>query len=190
MRLHPTLQGNGFLQVMAGEWIPHLSSFINAEVFFKVGGYHPGIINGEDVDLCRRIALHGNFAGMPAVVGCVRLGPIGIPTDDANARYDSRMGREAILQMPGVFKHMHGSATSSSWYGRMVRIYITSAIWNIRRKRLFTALSRLCWVMVSLSLGLAGVLSPGFWHALTHAYQSETFAREARVSMSVDNKNA
>src|SRR5690606_12610273 len=64
IQLHHGLQGNCFLQVLAGEWIPLQASVIRAEVFFNLGGFHPLLAGPEDVDLLRRVALHYDPAGV------------------------------------------------------------------------------------------------------------------------------
>ncbi|NJN43454.1 MAG: glycosyltransferase [Anaerolineae bacterium] len=62
IHLRHGLTGNCFTQIMAGEWIPLQSSFIPAEVFFNLRGFLPGLSSMQDVDLCRRAALAGDFA--------------------------------------------------------------------------------------------------------------------------------
>jgi glycosyltransferase involved in cell wall biosynthesis len=48
IQLRHGMNGNCFIQVMAGEWIPLQSSLIDAETFFKVGGFNQSISGPED----------------------------------------------------------------------------------------------------------------------------------------------
>jgi hypothetical protein len=174
--LHSITDGNGFIQVMAGEWIPLLASFISQKVFFTTGGFHPNIVSGEDVDLCRRIALYSDFKKTRAVVACATMDSKDSNRNQLDTRNACLMGREEILQMPGAFKRMRDSANSSFWYGRIVRIYLTSAVWNIQRRRLLTFASRLFYGAIYSAARITHILSPDFWRAILYAYQSESFA--------------
>ena len=176
MDLHSITGRNGFIQVMAGEWIPLLASFIGQEAFFAVGGFHPNMVSSEDVDLSRRIALGGDFEKMRSVVACATMNTRDRSRgckDDLNA---CRMGREGILQMPGAFKRMRDSADNSYWYGRIVRIYLTSALWNMQHRRLLIAGSRLLSGAVYSASKSMHLFSPDFWRSILHAYESESFA--------------
>src|SRR5258706_696371 len=62
IELHHGLNGNCFVQVLAGEWIPLQASLIPAEAFFEVGGFDLRLSGSEDIDLCRRIALTHDLA--------------------------------------------------------------------------------------------------------------------------------
>jgi hypothetical protein len=72
---------------------------------------------------------------------------------------------------------MKASADSGSWYGRLARIYLTSLIWNLRRKHFFTAASRAGSGLASFTLAGPQLFSLDFWQALATAYASDTFAR-------------
>lgn len=173
MDLHSITESNGFLQVMAGEWIPLLSSFIRQKAFFAMGGFHPNIVEGEDVDLSRRIALRGDFEKMSSVVACATMHTRSSCQD---AEISCRMGREEILQMPGAFKRMRDSAKTSYWVGRVVRIYLTSAVWNLQRRRFLISASRLfSGAGYAATKGLH-LPSPDFWRAILYPYESEAFA--------------
>lgn len=177
LELHHQLAGNAFLQVLAGEWIPLQASLIKAEVFFAVGGFNPGLIGPEDIDLLRRIALGHDIAGTEALVACVAMGEEGSTTDYDSHPERSRRARENLLDSEGVFKRLRGSATSNYWHGRIPRAYLTSMVWNIQHKRFFTAVSRVIYGLVSVLLAGSAVISPAFWQAVLKPYRSQTFAR-------------
>jgi glycosyltransferase involved in cell wall biosynthesis len=171
------LGGNCFVQVMAGEWIPLQASLIQAQTFFALGGFNPLLAGPEDVDLVRRVALRGHMAAVEAVVACVGMGVEGSSTDYGRHAEYSRWAREQILNEPGVFARMRASATASSWFGRIVRIYLTSVLWNLVHKRGFTALSRTLYGLLAVALAGRHVLSKGFWRAVVKSYKSETFVK-------------
>ena len=186
IQLQHGMQGNRFIQVMAGEWIPLASSLVRAAAFFERGGFNPLINAGEDVDLCRRIALKGEFAGAPAVVANMVRGSQGTTTDYARLDAYSRMARERILAEHGVHARMRASADSSYWRGRITRAFLTSAVWNLQRGQLFTAASRAANGGVSVLLAGTSLFSLEYWRAVLRSYQSRTFARgfqEARPGL-------
>ena len=175
--LEPELHGNCFLQAMAGEWVPLQASFIRADVFFEVSGFNPLLCGPEDIDLLRRAMLHTDIAGTVQIVACVARGEEGSTTDYEHSIEQSRGARERILSSPGVFARMRGSASSSGWHGRVGRIFFTSAVWNLQRKRFFPAASRLTLGAAGCALAGRHVLSASFWRSLARPYASETFAR-------------
>jgi hypothetical protein len=59
----------------------------------------------------------------------------------------------------------------------MLRIYFTSAIWNLQQKRLAMAASRLASGLAVIVLSHFRIFSVSFWNALLKPYQSLTFAR-------------
>lgn len=171
------LEQNCFTQIMAGEWIPLQSSLIPANVFFELRGFLPGLSSTQDVDLCRRAALMGNFAETKTVVSCVGMGETNSTTHRGKYLGYARWAREQILNMPGAFLRMRGSAPNGEWLGRVTRIYLTSVIWNLQHRKLFTALSRGFYGVVSLLLGLPYLFSKKFWQAIRKPYASTTFAK-------------
>jgi glycosyltransferase involved in cell wall biosynthesis len=177
IQLRHGLNGNCFTQVMAGEWIPLQSSLIESETFFKVGGFNPSITGPEDIDLLRRIALLGDVAEIPEVVSFVSRGDLGSTTDYERSPEASRWAREDILDASGVFARMKASAHNPYWLGRIVRVYLTSLIWNAQRKRLLTSASRgVCTLLGLLSAGV-DLFSIDYWRAVMLPYASETFKR-------------
>lgn len=176
LQLDHGIEGNGFAQTMAGEWIPLQSSMIQTTAFFNIGGFEPLISGPEDIDLLRRIALHGDLASMDAVVAFLGMGAEGSSTDTARHAERSRWAREKILQQPSVFRRMKGSANQSTWRGRWVRIYVTSALWNLKKGNLLIAISRLLHGLAALVYSLPDWFDAQFWHALATSYESGTFA--------------
>lgn len=177
IQLQHGVKGNCFTQIMAGEWIPLQSSLIPANVFFELRGFLPGLSSTQDVDLCRRAALLGDFAETEAIVSCVGMGETNSTTNRAKYLGYARWAREQILNMPGVFARMRGSAPDGEWIGRMTRIYFTSVIWNLQHRQLFTALSRGTYGLGSLLLGVPYFFSGKFWRAIQRPYASTTFAK-------------
>ena len=176
--IHPTLKGNCFTQVMAGEWITLGASFIKSEDFMAIGGFHPLVLVTQDIDLCRRIAFRGDLAGSAEVVACFRMGIGGGSSTnyDRASRY-SRWAREQILNESGVWQRMRDSATSSYWYGRIVRAYLTSAVWNVQHRHGFTAASRALYGLGSMVTAKSHLFSSRFWRAIASKHESESFER-------------
>ncbi|MFO7537727.1 MAG: glycosyltransferase family 2 protein [Chloroflexota bacterium] len=177
IQLHHRLNGNIFLPAMAGEWIPLQASLIASKPFFTLGGFNPLLQGPEDVDLLRRMALHHDIAGTEAIVAYVERGDEGSTTDYGQHPEQSRRAREKILDTPGSFARLRGSMSGAFWHGRISRLYLTSLVWNLRRRRLLTAASRASYTFYSLVLAGPRLLVPAFWRSLSRAYASPTFAR-------------
>lgn len=175
IELYHGMNGNCFVQIMAGEWMPLQTSFIQNKAFFAIGGFHPLVLATQDVDLCRRISLHGDLAESRALVACIGMGTENSSTDYARAYQYSRWAREQILDEPGVFSRLRGSADTPYWQGRMVRAYLTSAVWNLQRGNGFTAVSRTLFGLAALTLTGLNVFSPDFWRAISKRYVSRSF---------------
>jgi len=180
IQLHHNLSGNCLVQVMAGEWIPLQASLIRTDVFFNVGGFNPHISMTEDIDLLRRIALRGSLAESPETVATIEMGIVGSSSNYALAARSRRWAREAVLAEPDTFARMRASANLSAWYGRMIRTYLTSVVWNLGQGRFFTALSRATFTMAALILAGHRLFSGTFWRSLAQNYDSETFIRGFR----------
>ena len=190
IQLHHGMVGNCLSQVLGGEWIPLQSSLIEARTFLAVGGFDPVIAGPEDIDLCRRIALRSDLAGTDQNVACVSMGQEGSTTDYGRHKLDRRWAREKVLNEPGAFSRLYHSAhhsltNRSYWYGRVARVYLTSVVWNLQRRRPFTAGSRMAFGLASVVLAGQHLFSIDFWQALAKQYESFTFARgfqETRIS--------
>jgi glycosyltransferase involved in cell wall biosynthesis len=176
IQLRHRLQGNVFLQVMAGEWIPLQSALVRADAFFEAGGFMPQIRFGEDVDLIRRLALHGDFQVMSALAARVGMGDEDSTTDYEKIAPCTRQGREWILDMAWVFQRLGSSTEVEEWSGRIPRIYLTSAVWNMRRGRPLTALSRGAYAGLGLVHAGRRLLTKRFWRDLARPYESVTFS--------------
>jgi len=180
--LEHRLNGNVFASVMAGEWIPLQSSMIRSDGFFQAGGFNPRLTASDDIDLGRRLALHCDVAGTSAVVACIGIGREGSSTDQSTKTEQQRWSREVLLRQAGVLPRLLGSARSSTthtgyWFGRIARVYLTSLLWNLWRKRGFDAASRA--VSASAAIVLAGrhLCSAAYWRALCGPYRSFAFER-------------
>jgi glycosyltransferase involved in cell wall biosynthesis len=177
IRLQHGLVGNGFLQVMAGEWIPLQSSLIESGAFFKVGGFNSRITGPEDIDLLRRIALIGELAETPHLVAYIVMGIQGSTTDYANHHKASQWSREQVLELQGVFSTLRRSATTPYWKGRLARLFLTSLVWNLQRGRFTSASSRGAAGLACILMSGTSILARDYWRALTRPYASGTFAK-------------
>lgn len=177
------LQGNCFVRAMAGEWIPLQSSWVERKTFMCVGGFNPLLTGPEDIDLLRRTLLVEEVAETPNLIAHVIMGGQGSTTDYDRHPQASRWARENILDMSNVFQRMRASANDASWRGRMARVYLTSAVWNLQRARLYTFASRIILSFTSFITAGFGIFSPNFWRAIFRSYSSGTFEagiREAK----------
>jgi glycosyltransferase involved in cell wall biosynthesis len=182
IQLQHGMQGNCFMEAMAGEWIPLQSSLVDAQLFHRLGGFSPLITGPEDIDLFRRVCLHGEIAETPHLIANIERGDEESTTDYVKHPELSRWAREKILDDAGAFLRMKAGTRSGFRSGKMLRIYITSAVWNLRRKRIFTALSRLMFGLNVVFFSNFGILATDFWRAFLRPYQSPTFERGFRLS--------
>ena len=161
------LSGNCFAQIMGGAWVPIQTSLIRSQVFFAVGGYNPMIIGTEDLDLCRRIALHDNFANVQAPIACLSRGDSWqTSTNYDRAPADTLWSRNNVLAESGVFARLRESAKSAYWYGRIVRVYLSTARWNWQHKQFTTALSRTLFAVAGMLHAGHRLLSGDFWQGI------------------------
>lgn len=175
--LRQALPEQCFLHTMAGEWIPLQSSLVEAKTFFRIGAFNPLIPGAEDIDLMRRITLREVAVATPEVVASVEMGETNSTTDYGRHPRFSRAAREQILNESGVFARLRAGAQDAAWRGRLVRIYLTSAVWNLRRGRVFTAGSRTLAAAGGVVTGAASLFSASFWRAVRSGYESEAFLR-------------
>ncbi|HET9906550.1 MAG TPA: hypothetical protein VFQ23_07910, partial [Anaerolineales bacterium] len=182
IQLQHNLEGNCFLKAMAGEWIPLQSSMVDAKLFHQLGGFSPLISGPEDIDLFRRVCLRGEIAETPNLIAKIERGDEDSTTNYVKHPELSRWAREKILDDVGAFVRMKDGTNSSYWFGKLLRIYITSAVWNMQRKRIFTVLSRAIYSLIIILLSNFRVLTTDFWMALLLSYQSPTFERGFRIS--------
>ena len=180
---HPTVQlrhslnGNCFLQAMAGEWIPLQASMIERTAFLGVGGFNPLLSGPEDIDLLRRILRTENIRETPNLVAYVIMAGKGSTTDYTKHPQASRWAREILLDFPNAHHRMRASAADAFWCGRMLRVYLTSAVWNLAQRRFLNTASRLCSSLVTVFNAGSAVLTKDFWRSVSRPYASLTFER-------------
>ncbi len=101
----------------------------------------------------------------------------GSTTNYARHPRSSRWAREAILDAMGAYSRMDSSATDSFWRGRISRVYLTSALWNLQRWRIFAAMGRLSLFFVATIRGGTSLFRKDFWQAVINPYASITFEK-------------
>jgi glycosyltransferase involved in cell wall biosynthesis len=174
-QINSSLNGNCFSQIMGGAWAPLQASIIQARAFFESGGFNPLICGTEDEDLCRRIASFRDFANTPDVVACLFRGQSwSTSTNYLRAPEDTKYSRDLILSKPGVFQRFRSSANSSYWSGRILRVYLSTLGWNLKKKRFFTALSRLLHSFAFFAFSIKDLFSGEYWAGLRADHVPET----------------
>jgi glycosyltransferase involved in cell wall biosynthesis len=182
IQLRHNLQGSCFVQAMAGEWIPLQASLIERKTFLEIGGFNPLLSGPEDIDLLRRILRTEDICETPNLVAYVIMGREGSTTDYAQHPQASRWAREMLLDAANVHDRMRSSAVNSFWCGRMLRVYLTSAVWNLAHRRFFSAASRIWSSIFTVLHAGSGVLTKDFWRAVSKPYASLTFERGIQES--------
>jgi glycosyltransferase involved in cell wall biosynthesis len=177
IQLRHNMHGNCFVQTMSGEWIPLQASLIERKTFIRIGGFNPLLTGPEDIDLLRRILLEEEIAETPNLIAYVIMGGEGSTTDYVHHPEASRWARESILEAPKAYKQMRTSAVSPIWHGRLLRVYLTSAMWNLKHQRVFTAASRIFLSIVAAVSTGSSLLTKDFWRAVLKPYASVTFER-------------
>jgi hypothetical protein len=123
------------------------------------------------------MALRYDLAETPELVAYITRGEEGSTTDYGRHAELRRWARERTLDAPGVLSRFRASAGSSYLQGRILRVYLTSVIWNLRHRRGFTAASRAASGLATLVLAGRHLSSASYWRALTRAYENKTFLR-------------
>ena len=173
--INSRLSGNCSSQIVGGAWAPLQASIIQSRAFFKVGGFNPLICGTEDEDLCRRIALHSDFANTLDVVACLYRGQTWCTsTSYQRAPEDTKYSRDLILANPNTYRRLRSSMDSSYWSGRVLRVYLSTLVWNLRKRHLFTALSRLLFGSAFLGLSIKYLISRDYWAGLRADHVPET----------------
>lgn len=173
--IYPDEANNCLINLVSWEWLPLQASIIEAEVFFKVGGFAMlNLLKGgfEDIHLARQIATHYEFINVPTLVACIRAGDTSSTTNYANMFNQNRESREQTLNMPGAYRRLVTSARNNPqgkgyWHGRVTYYYLGSAERNFREKRLFTSISRGISTVASLFAAGRYVFSTDFWRGMT-----------------------
>jgi glycosyltransferase involved in cell wall biosynthesis len=169
------LKGNCFAQIMGGAWTPLQASIIQSRAFFEIGGFNSLICGTEDEDLCRRIASWGDFANTQEVVACLYRGQTwNTSTNYLRAPEDTKYSRDLILSKPKIFQRFRLSTLSSYWHGRVLRVYLSTFTWNLKKKRIFTALSRWLYSSAVFGLSINHLFSPEYWAGLRADHVPET----------------
>ncbi len=167
---HIGVDGNAFVQVVAGEWLPLQASLIRADRFFEAGGFDPRLTVCEDKDICRWVALRGDFANTSAPVACIVR-----DRERSTTVYDRAYGysvwsRDNVLSERGAFARMWGAANTPYWHGRLVRAYLTCVAWNLRQRRFIRASTRGVGAAVAFVRSARDVVSPIYWRALIQSH--------------------
>jgi glycosyltransferase involved in cell wall biosynthesis len=169
------LNGNCFAQIMGGAWAPIQTSLIRNRSFFEVGGYNPMIIGTEDLDLCRRIALEGDFANTQAPIACLTRGDSWhTSTDYDRAPVDVLWSRNTVLAEPQAFTRLMESADSAYWYGRIVRVYLSTIRWNWQQRQITAACSRALYTVATIFRVGQHLLSGSFWQGVKAHHVPDT----------------
>jgi len=176
---YPDEVGNCFIRFMSGEWQPLQATLFDAQIFHSIGGFKDlEILLGgdEDVDLTRRISLQYDIAGVQELIAVIRIARNESSTNYSNLQEQSRQSREMILSMPGVFERLSDSArkrynASDYWHGRMAWIYLSSVVWNIQKRNIFIAFSRLGYFGYAFVRSFKYWFSLKFWRGATRSHQ-------------------
>ena len=165
--INSNLSGNCLAHIMGGAWAPIQASLIKSRAFFEIGGFNPFICGTEDEDLCRRTAYYGEFANTPNVVACLFRGQTwNTSTNYLRAPEDTKYSRDLLLSQPGAFQRLRASADSSYAWGRILRVYVSTLTWNLKKKRFFVGLSRFLYSFAILGLSITHLFSHEYWEAL------------------------
>jgi glycosyltransferase involved in cell wall biosynthesis len=174
-QINSGLNGNCFSQIMGGAWAPLQASIIQSRAFFEAGGFNPLICGTEDEDLCRRIAARADFANTNDVIACLFRGHTwSTSTNYRRAPEDTKYSRDLILSKPGVFQRFRSSVDSSYWSGRVLRVYLSTLVWNLKKKRFFNGLSRLLYSFAFFALSIKYLFSREYWAGLKADHVPET----------------
>lgn len=176
--IFPDETGNCFINLIAWEWLPLQTSIVDANAFFKVGGFamleslHGGF---EDIHLTRQIACKHDFLNIPELVACVRSGDTGSTTNYVDMFIQNRLSREKILESSGSYQRLISSARENPghtayWQGKVVYYLLISAVMNFRRRRFFTAISRMFFAAVTLLTASKHLFHAEFWTGVTRPH--------------------
>jgi glycosyltransferase involved in cell wall biosynthesis len=165
---NPEVNGNAFTQLVAGVWMLPIASLIRAEAFNAVGGYHPSLSVGEEIDLGRQVTRAGDVAHTPAIIGCVLHGPGWVTSTHSYSRSPeaNRWSRDRALAAPDAFRRLLGSARTPYWRGRILQAYLAAAHWNWKRGQYAASATRAALGLLSLCLAGPSLLSGAYWQAL------------------------
>jgi hypothetical protein len=171
----PDETGNCLINLVSWEWLPLQASIVDANAFFKIGGFAmlESLKGGfEDIHLTRLIACKYEFQNVPELVACIRSGDIGSTTNYADMFIQNRQSREKTLESPGSYQRLASSAgrnptQNAYWHGKVVYYLLGSAVKNFRAKRFFTAVSRMFFAAMNLLRAGRYLFQREFWHGAT-----------------------
>src|SRR5258708_5364379 len=108
---NPGLEGNAFIQLLAGVWVLPIASLIRAKAFFATDGFHPLLRISEEFDLGRQVSRIGDMAHTSAVVACKLNGEGWRTSVDTYplAVESNRWSRDRALAASGAFCRLLGS---------------------------------------------------------------------------------
>lgn len=157
-------EGRMFAPLVAGNGIPLGSCLVRREAFFASGGFDPGFVVMEDLELLQRIALLGGFARVNNVVARFRVGAHAISTTDGGKGGEAcRRQRENAFGMASCRNDLQSSLRewkAPHCRGRLVRYYLGSSSRHVKRFAVLTGLQR---AVAALGLSGPGLMQPGFW---------------------------
>lgn len=166
-RFEPSVAGNIFPLLVAGESIPLQASLLRTSLFRSIGGFDSNFWTTEDRELGRRFAMVGEARGTSTLVAKIRAGEQNSSTKGfwgLKPEVD-RQGREKALNQPGALARVRAAKSSPYWQGRVARAYLSSMVWNIRNPSLWRAVQR---AVAAARLGAPFLLSSAFWLGLEH----------------------
>ena len=173
--IFPDETGNCLINLLSWEWLPLQASIVDANAFFKVGGFAMlESLNGgfEDIHLTRQIAHQYEYLNVPKLVACVRSGDLGSTTNYADMFIQNRESREKILESPGSYPRLIASARENPtrngyWQGKVVYYSLISAVKNFRAGRLFTTGSRILLALMGFLTAGRYLFQTEFWYGAT-----------------------
>lgn len=167
---HIQVEGNIFVHVMSGEWIPLSAAILSSEAFFKVGGFDARVTVVEDKDLYRKVAVLYEFAQTEMPITAVMRNRSDTTTNYSIATFKSIESRNYILRDPRAFRRMRLSADTPYWRGRMLRAYLTCVVWNFQKKFRAQALINLAKSFAAVLISFTDLMKPAFWKAAFKAH--------------------
>ena len=170
---HIGVHGNAFVQVMAGELLPLLSSLFESKVFFEIGGFQPRLVWAEDWDIGRRVALRGDVVSTHFPVACLVRDKENTTTNYDQGWVCNNVSIDLMLEEKGSLTRMLASAENHYWRGKMARTYLIGIVWNLRNRKFLKALSRASEAAASLILFAAHLTSLVFWKSLCRGHHSQ-----------------
>jgi glycosyltransferase involved in cell wall biosynthesis len=173
--INSRINGNCFAQIMGGAWAPIQASIVSSKVFFQLGGFECQIIGTEDLDLCRRFAYAAEFANTPETVACLLRGESWNTSTNYNrATEDTKKSRDNLLAKPAALSRLMDSAKTPYWFGRILRIYLSTVTWNLQHQRIFTAMSRFFYSILVVLLANKFLITRQFWAGLRADHVPDT----------------